>query len=413
MREQYDVLIVGGGHGGANTAVTLRQRAVGGTVAIIDAELTLPYQRPPLSKAYLAGALGADRFLIRPESYWSEHEIDILGGRRVVAIATEDRSVITDQGETIGYRNLVWATGSTPRRLNIPGHDLPGVHVLRTLVDATALRRDAESAADIVLIGGGYIGLETAATLTKLGARVTVVESLDRVLSRVADEVVSRFYEAEHRAHGVEVRLGGQVAGFESSGGRLSAVHLSNGEVLPCQVAVVGIGGEAEVGPLAAAGANLECGGVLVDARCRTGLPDVFAIGDCAAAPNPYAGGRVVRLESVQNAVDQGMSVARLLAGQSDPGPTVPYFWSDQYDVRLRTTGLSGHHDATVLRGDPHGHNFSVISVTVGRDVAIDSVNAPKDFAQGRALVQASAYVDPLAIADPAIPLAELASSSR
>jgi 3-phenylpropionate/trans-cinnamate dioxygenase ferredoxin reductase subunit len=258
-----------------------------------------------------------------------------------------------------------------------------------------------------VVIGGGYIGLEAAAVLTKRGCHVTLLEALPRVLARVAGEDLSTFYEAEHRAHGVDLRTGAMVEAIEGDGSKVTGVKLASGEILPADMVVAGIGIVASVGPLIAAGAA-GTNGVDVDEHCRTMLDDIYAIGDCAAHANDFAGGNVIRLESVQNAHDMAAVVARALTGEAEPYHALPWFWSNQYDLKLQTAGLSLNYDATMLRGDPASRSFSVIYLKEGRVIALDCVNAVKDYVQGRKLVEAKAQVAPEALADTATPLKEL-----
>ena len=265
---------------------------------------------------------------------------------------------------------------------------------MRDKADTDALRADLEAGARrAVVVGGGYIGLEAAAVLNKLGCDVVVVEMLDRVLARVAGEDLSRFYEAEHRAHGVAILLQAEVEAIEGEE-RVTGVRLTSGETIECDVVVAGIGIVPSVGPLIAAGAA-GANGVDVDQFCRTSLPDVYAIGDCAAHANPYANGAVIRLESVQNAHDMASAAARAICGDPQPYEAVPWFWSNQYDLRLQTVGLSLGHDATVLRGDPAERSFSVVYLRGGQVVALDCVNKTRDYAQGRKLVEARAAIAP------------------
>jgi 3-phenylpropionate/trans-cinnamate dioxygenase ferredoxin reductase subunit len=411
MAPHYDVLVVGGGHGGAQLAIALRQRGFVGTVAVLSDESDYPYERPPLSKAYLARKKEFDRILIRPTSFWDEHRIDMLLERHVDVVDPENHHVVTRKGEQISYGQLVWATGGKPRRLDCDGHDLAGVHTIRSRSDIDQIQTELDAVTDIVIVGGGYIGLEAAAVLAGLGKRVTVLEALDRVLARVAGEPLSRFYEAEHRAHGVELRLNTQILGIQGFDDRVSAVRLADGETLPCQLVVFGIGVSPAVEPLLQAGAQGD-NGVRVDGQCHTSLADVFAVGDCAAHVNAFADGVVVRLESVQNAVDQATTVAKAILGDSDVYASVPTFWSDQYDLKLRTVGLSLGHDEVVVRGEPGERSFSLIYLIQGRVIALDCVNAIKDFAQGQALVSSRAQIDRAALANSSIPLKQLLSLS-
>jgi 3-phenylpropionate/trans-cinnamate dioxygenase ferredoxin reductase subunit len=405
----YDVVIVGAGHGGAQAALALRQAKFDGTIAVIGAEPELPYERPPLSKEYLAGDKAFDRILIRPAAFWQERAVDMLLGREVTAVDPAAHTVTTADGATIGYRHLIWATGGSPRRLSCAGHDLAGVHTVRTRDDADRMMAELPGVTDAVVIGGGYIGLEAAAVLAKFGKQVVLLEALDRVLARVAGPDLSRFYEAEHRAHGVDVRLGVAVDCIVGEDGKATGVRLADGTIIPAQLVIVGIGIIPAVVPLLAAGAA-GGNGVLVDAQCRTSLPDIFAIGDCALHANGFADDAEIRLESVQNANDQANVVAKTITGQDAAYHAVPWFWSNQYDLKLQTVGLSIGHDATVLRGDPAARSFSIIYLKAGRVIALDCVNAVKDYVQGRKLVEARAAPDPARLADAATPLKELAA---
>jgi len=406
--DQYDILIVGAGHAGAQAAIALRQRKFAGSIALLGDEPELPYERPPLSKDYLAGDKPFERIMIRPAAFWEERDIATLLGRKVVTVDAAAHSVTTDDGSSIGYGSLIWATGGSPRRLTCAGHSVRGVHSVRNRADVDRMIAELPEVSRVVVIGGGYIGLEAAAVLTKLGKHVTVLEALDRVLARVAGEPLSRFFEAEHRAHGVDLRTGVSVECIEEQDGAATGVKLADGTILPCEMVIVGIGIVPAVEPLLAAGAE-SGNGVLVDAQCRTSLPDILAIGDCAAHANRFAGGAVIRLESVQNANDQANVAAKLLCGEPEAYEAVPWFWSNQYDIRLQTMGLSMGYDRTIVRGDPATRSFSVIYLKAGRVLALDCVNMTRDYAQGRALVLAGAASVPVLPADPETPLKSLA----
>ena len=294
-----------------------------------------------------------------------------------------------------------------PRRLACPGADLAGIHFVRTRADCDQLMGEIDGGVrNIAVIGGGYIGLEAAAVLTKLDCKVTLLEALPRVLARVAGEELSSFYEAEHRAHGVDLRTGVTVEGFEGEG-RITGVKLGDGTVLPADAIIVGIGIVPAVGPLIAAGAA-GGNGVDVDEYCRTSLPDIYAIGDCAAFACDYAGGEVMRVESVQNANDMATCVAKAICGDAKPYHAFPWFWSNQYDLRLQTAGISAGYDATVVRGNPEDRSFSVVYLKEGKVVALDCVNMVKDYVQGRKLVEAGASPAPDRLADASVPLTEL-----
>jgi 3-phenylpropionate/trans-cinnamate dioxygenase ferredoxin reductase subunit len=404
VSQGFDIVIVGAGHGGAQAAIQLRQLGFAGSIAIIGEEPELPYERPPLSKEFLAGDKTFDRMLLRPASFWAEREVAMLTGRRVVAVDAAAQTVGTDTGDTIGYGNLIWAAGGPARRLACDGHDLAGIHAIRTRADVEALQADLAGATRIAIVGGGYIGLEAAAVLSKLGKQVTVLEAMDRVLARVAGPDLSHFYEAEHRAHGVTIRTGVTVAAISGEHGRADGVVLADGEEVAADLIIVGIGIVPAIAPLIEAGAAV-ANGVEVDDHCRTSLPQVFAIGDCASHANAFAGGARIRLESVQNANDMATTVARALTGNPKPYHAVPWFWSNQYDLRLQTMGLSLGHDATVLRGDPATRSFSVAYLKAGRVIALDCVNAVKDYVQGKALVEGGIAIAPAALADAGVPL--------
>ena len=405
---QADVVIVGAGHGGAQAAIALRQNGFAGSIAVIGREPELPYERPPLSKDYLAREKPFERIMIRPAAFWDDKAVTFVLGREVVAIDPAAHVLTTDDGATVAYGSLIWAAGGDPRRLTLDGHDLTGVHAVRTREDADRLMAELDGGArHAVVIGGGYIGLEAAAVLTKLGVGVTLLEALPRVLARVAGETLSSFYEAEHRAHGVDLRTEVSVAAIEGAEGRVTGVRLADGSVIAADMVIVGIGIIPAVAPLIAAGAE-GGNGVMIDDHCRTSLPDVFAIGDCAAHANAFADGAVIRLESVQNANDQATCVARAITGNPAPYHAVPWFWSNQYDLKLQTVGLSIGHDAAITRGDPASRSFSVIYLKAGRVIALDCVNMVKDYVQGRKLVEAGAVIAPDRLADASVPLKEL-----
>lgn len=404
-----DVLIVGGGQAGAHAALSLRQQGYSGTVTIVGREPDPPYERPPLSKEYLAGDKAFERLHLRPREVWAEKEVDLRLGRTVVAVDAGVKTVTLDDGARTGFGTLIWAAGGDARRLTCEGAELPGVHTVRHRADADGLRAAIEDGARrAVIVGGGYIGLEAAAVLTTLGLSVTLLEALPRVLARVAGEELSAFYAAEHRGRGVDLRTGvvvDRILGRDA----VTGVRLADGSVLDCDLVVVGVGIVPCVGPLLEAGAAGGVG-VDVDAVCRTTLPDVYAIGDCAAHANDFADGAVVRLESVQNANDMAVVAAKSICGRPEAYTATPWFWSTQYDLKLQTIGLSAGSDTTVVRGDPAQRSFSVISLRNGRVVALDCVNSVKDFVQGRALVEKAAVVAPALLADPSSALKDLAA---
>jgi len=404
---EAEVVIVGAGHGGSQAAIALRQHGFPGSILMIGRDRELPYERPPLTKEYLSGEKPFERMLVRPEAFWAERGIELMLGRNVSKVDPVAKALTVSGGGTVSYGTLIWAAGGDPRRLSCPGAQLRGVHAIRDRADTDRLLQDlAEGCRRVVVVGGGYIGLEAAAMLNKRGCDVTLVEQQDRLLSRVAGEDLATFYEAEHRARGVDIRLGRTVEAIEGEQ-RVSAVVLDSGERIACEIVVVGIGIVPAIGPLIAAG-SAGANGVDVDEYCRTSLPDVYAIGDCAAHANLWANGAVIRLESVQNAHDMAATAAHAICGDLRPYNAVPWFWSNQYDLRLQTVGLSLGHDTTVLRGDPAERSFSVVYLRDGRVIALDCVNRTRDYAQGRKLVEARAVVSPEALLDAETPLKEL-----
>jgi 3-phenylpropionate/trans-cinnamate dioxygenase ferredoxin reductase component len=407
--DRADVVIVGGGHGGAQAALALRQNGFAGRIVLVGRETEPPYERPPLSKEYLAREKEFTRLYIRPPQVWADKAIEMRLGRTVTALDAAAKTVSLDDGTQLGYASLIWATGGDPRRLSCEGGHLTGIHAVRDRADVDRMIAEIDAGAKrVVVIGGGYIGLEAAAVLTKLGLAVTLLEALPRVLARVAGEDLSAFYEADHRAHGVDLRTGVTVECIDGADGKASGVRLADGTHLPADMVIVGIGIVPAVGPLLTAGAA-GANGVEVDAYCRTSLPDVYAIGDCAAHANDYADGAVIRLESVQNANDMANTAAKAICGDRQPYKAVPWFWSNQYDLKLQTVGLSIGHDATVLRGDPATRSFSVVYLKGGKVIALDCVNAVKDYVQGKKLVEGRVSPDPARLGDASLPLKELA----
>ena len=406
--EHADVIIVGAGHGGAQAAIALRQNGFEGRVLVIGREPEIPYERPPLSKEYLAREKTFERICIRPEQFWADKAIEMRLSSEVVSIDPAAHTVKLGDGTQVQYGKLIRATGGDPRRLSCMGADLAGVHAVRTKEDADRLMRELDAGAKrAVVIGGGYIGLEAAAVLTKFDVHVTLLEALPRVLARVAGESLSEFYQAEHRAHGVDLRTGAAMDCIEGDGVKVTGVRMADGSLLAADIVIVGIGIIPCIGPLIIAGAA-GGNGVDVDEFCRTSLPDVYAIGDCAAHANDFADGAVIRLESVQNANDMATTAAKDICGVPVPYKATPWFWSNQYDLRLQTVGLSTGHDNAVLRGDPATRSFSVVYLKGGKVIALDCVNMVKDYVQGKKLVEARAQIAPYLLADASVPLKEM-----
>jgi len=402
-----DVLIVGAGQSGAQVAMSLRRGGFDGSILIVGREPDAPYERPPLSKDYFSGKKVPNQLLLRQPDFWKNNQIDLVLGSSIVSINADKHIAETDSGELYNYGKLVWATGGEARRLNIPGSDLNGIHVIRTRHQVDALKSELESAQTVAVIGGGYVGLEAAAVMNKMGKDVTIIEVEKRVLARVAAEPISRFYEAEHRSQGVTILTGVGAREMKGHNGRVTSVVLDTGEHVAADIVIVGIGLVPSQQVLEAAGAKC-ANGVEVDAFCRTSLVNVFSSGDCACHPNKFFGGNMVRLESVPNAVDQAKTIASVILGVPEPYETLPWFWSNQYDLKLQTAGLNHGYDSTVLRGDPASRSFSLVYFREGQVIAIDAINSVKDFIGGKKLVDKGIRPDLERIADPTVLLKSL-----
>jgi 3-phenylpropionate/trans-cinnamate dioxygenase ferredoxin reductase subunit len=397
------ILIVGAGQAAIQAIDTLRRKGFSGQLTLVGEEPWLPYQRPPLSKKFLAGGMEAEKLLIRPQTFYKDHRVQTHLGRRAVEIDRRAQSVRLDDGTTIGYDALLLATGSGPRHIPVPGAKLGGVHLLRNIADVERIRADLASARKLAIIGAGYIGLEVASTAREMGLSVTVLEQTDRVMSRVTAPQISAFYEAEHTRQGVRIICGTQVSALEGANGRVSSVVCEDGSAHEADVVLVGIG----VGPRddLAQAAGLDClNGIVVDQHCRTTDPNIYAAGDCTSHPSIHYG-RHVRLESVDNAFEQASSAALNLLGTPTPHDKVPWFWSDQYDLKMIIVGLSQGFDEVITRGSPASRSFSVCYLQQGELIAIDTINSPKDQMAARKLVAARARPDRAKLAEPVIPL--------
>jgi 3-phenylpropionate/trans-cinnamate dioxygenase ferredoxin reductase component len=399
------IVIVGAGQAADQAVHTLRRKGFTGKLVVVGDEPWLPYQRPPLSKKYLAGALERDRLVLRPQHFYTEHSVETHLGRRVREISREARRVRLDDETVLPYDALLLATGSRPRPLTVPGADLPGVHQLRTIDDVERIRADLATGKRLVIIGGGYIGLEVAATARELGLDVTVLEMADRVMNRVTCKEISSFYETEHARHGVRIITDAKVQALvgDTRTGRVKGVLTADGAEHPADVVIVGVGVVA-TDELAVA-ANIECSnGIVVDEYCRTSDPAIYAAGDCTNHPNRHYG-RKLRLESVDNAFEQAASAAHNLLGTPTVHDRVPWFWSDQYDLKMIIVGLCQGHDTVVMRGTPASRSFSACYLREGELIAIDSVNSPKDQMAARKLIAARARPQLDKLANSAIPL--------
>lgn len=399
------VVIVGGGQAAVQAIDTLRRKGFSGELVLIGDEPWLPYQRPPLSKKYLAGALERERLLLRPQHFYESHSVEARLGRRVQEISRREQRLRLDDDSTVAYDALLVATGSRPRPLAAPGADLEGVYFLRTIADVERIRAEFGPGKRLVIVGGGYIGLEVAATAREVGLEVTVLEMADRVMNRVVCPQLSTFYQAEHARHGVRILCNSKVRGLAAAPGsrRVRAVVTEDGEEHPADVVVVGCG-VLPADDLAVA-AGLACeNGVVVDDRCRTSDPAIYAAGDCTSHPSVRYGRRL-RLESVDNAFEQGASAALNLLGMETVHDKVPWFWSDQYDLKMIIIGMSQGYDTIVMRGDPATHAFSACYLRAGELIAVDTINSPKDQMAARKLIAARVRPDPDRLADHTVPL--------
>jgi 3-phenylpropionate/trans-cinnamate dioxygenase ferredoxin reductase subunit len=402
------VVIVGGGQAGYQTAASLRTEGYDGPVFLIGEEAGAPYQRPPLSKAFVLGRQNHTQILLRPESYYQSHRIELLAGEKAVAIDRTARKVRLESGSQLDYDTLVLALGARNRPLPVAGATLEGVCYLRTLAEAIEVKQRLEQTQQVVIIGGGFIGLELAASARTLGKPVTVIEVLPRLMARVVAPVVSEFFLATHRAKGVEILLNAKVQEIQGDLGKVQGVLLDDGRRLPADLVVIGVGIVPHTELALDAGLPI-ANGISTSEFLRTPDGRVFAIGDCAEHPSVFANslgaGSQVRLESVQNAVDQGVCVARTISGRAAPYSATPWFWSDQFDIRLQMAGLPGGYDRTVVRGAPESGKFSVFYFRNGKLCAVDSVNRPADHLAARKLIGSGTALTPDQAADESVNL--------
>lgn len=402
-----DIIIIGAGQAAAQAVQSLRAEGFTGPIKLIGDEPYAPYQRPPLSKKYLAGEIGYDRVELKAQDFYADAGVETLWRTRVTEIDRREKRILTGDGREFSYGKLLIATGSRVREINVPGFDLDGVHYLRNIADVEAIQSHFKPGAKMVVVGGGYIGLEVAAVAVKRGIDVTVLETADRVMARVVDPIVSHFYERVHRAEGVKIETGVTVSGFEGTD-KVTAVTSGEGKSFPCDFVVVGIGILPNTELAVETGLTVE-NGIVVDEFCRTSDPDICAAGDCTSHPNGVYG-RSLRLESVQNAIEQGKTAAATLAGKEKPYNQVPWFWSDQYDLKLQIVGLSAGYTQAVVRGDPEGsRSFAVFYLKDGVLIAVDAVNRAPEFMMAKILTQKQAVLDPKRIADETIPVKEIA----
>ena len=399
MQETF--IIIGAGQSGGEAAQALRQKGFAGRVILIGSEAHAPYERPPLSKKLLAGEMPLERTFIRPRHFYDDKQIELRTSTEVEAIDRQKHQIILGGGEVLSYDKLLIATGARARRLDLKGQDLQGVHYLRTIDESQAIGAEVKPGCHLVAIGAGYVGLEVAAVARRLGAEVTVIEALPRIMARSVPRAISSFYQAEHEAAGVTFRLGSGVSRFiaDETGQRVAAIELGDGEIIKADIVVVGVGILPNVELAQAAGLATD-NGIVVDEFTQTSDPDICASGDCTSHPNAIIGGRV-RLESVQNAVSQGKTAAMAMIGMLKAYTEVPWFWSDQYDLKLQGAGLPDPGDKIVIRGNPENRSFSAFNLRGGRIVAVTAINDMKSFVAGRRWIGEGKMVDPADLANP------------
>lgn len=391
------VIIVGAGHGGYQVAASLRQAGFAERICLINDEAHLPYQRPPLSKAYIKGSAGPESLMFRPEKFYHDQTIELVAGR-AVSIDRAGRKVLLASGETLAYGHLILATGARNRLLDLPNANLPDVKYLRILDESEALRKIIPSKTRVVVIGAGFIGLEFAATARIKGLEVDVLELAPRVMARAVTAEVSDYFQARHREAGIRIHLGVQATSIEAEGGRVTGVSLSDGRHLPADLVVVGVGVLPNIELAAEAGLPVAAG-IIVDEYLSTADPNISAIGDCALFASPRFGGSQ-RLESVQNATDHARSLAARLTGDRKPYDSHPWFWSDQGDDKLQIAGLTTGYDRVVLRGDPAKKAFSAFCYHGDKLLGIESINRAGDHMFGRRLQAMDRSITPEQAAD-------------
>lgn len=391
------VIIVGAGHGGYQVAASLRQAGFAGRLCLINDEAHLPYQRPPLSKAYIKGSAGPESLMFRPEKFYQDQGIELIAGR-AVSIDRAGRKVLLASGDSLPYGHLVLATGARNRLLDLPNANLPDVRYLRILDESEALRAILPSKRRAVIIGAGFIGLEFASTARIKGLEVDVLELAPRVMARAVTAEVSEYFQARHREAGIRIHLGVQATSIEAEGGKVTGVSLSDGRHLPADLVVVGVGVLPNIELAAEAGLPVAAG-IIVDEYLATADPDISAIGDCALFKSPRFGG-ALRLESVQNATDQARCLAARLTGDRKPYDAQPWFWSDQGEDKLQIAGLTTGYDRVVMRGDPARKAFSAFCYHGDRLLGIESINRAGDHMFGRRLLGMDRSITPQQAAD-------------
>ncbi len=403
-------IIVGTGQAGFQTAASLRMEGYQDPITLIGEEPHIPYQRPPLSKGFVLGKQDAESIELRPAAFYKDHQINLLNGETVVAISRPEKLVEIASGGQLSYDSLVLAVGASNRKVAVNGAELDGVVYLRSLAEAILIKASLEKAQEIVVVGGGFIGLEIAAVACILGKKVTVAEALPRLMPRVVAPLISEFFHDLHTAHGVKILCGAAVSEIVGAGGRVQRVVLADGSSYPADLVVVGIGILPNVDLAKGSGLPVS-NGIAVNEFLQTADENIYAIGDCAEFPSPFTGSRV-RLESVQNAADQAQSVAATIAGHRSAYRALPWFWTDQFDIKLQMAGISAGYDHVVTRGNRESQKLSVFYFKANKLLAIDSINRPADHMFGRKILAAGVPVSPQQAADESVDLRTLANTS-
>jgi 3-phenylpropionate/trans-cinnamate dioxygenase ferredoxin reductase subunit len=411
------VVIVGAGHSGGSAAALLRQSGYCGEIMLVGDDAVAPYQRPPLSKAYLKGNVDANHLKLKADDFYTNQQIQLILSSKAIRIERDIKRVTFADQTQVDYDTLILATGSRPRLLGIPGATLRGVLALRTIADADILNQSITQNSNVVIIGGGYVGLEVAASARSIGASVTILERETRCLARVACELLSAFFERHHRMRGVSIVTGASVVGFEGTGPPddkrdwVRKVCLADGGTLPADIVVVGVGATASDELARTAGLTCE-NGIVVDEHARTSDADIFAIGDVTWRKLHHYDGHRFRLESVHNALEQARQAACAITGNPAPLPEVPWFWSDQYELKLQIAGVPIGATDQLLRGMPAGDKFAVFHLHGDRVLAVEAVNAVPEFMVGKQLIASRRPVSRLRLADPTVPMREVASGA-
>jgi 3-phenylpropionate/trans-cinnamate dioxygenase ferredoxin reductase subunit len=399
------IAIVGAGHAAGQAIATLKQKKFDGRIVLIGDEPYLPYQRPPLSKKFLAGELPAERLYVKPAAFYDDARIELRLNTRVSSVDRSTRRLTTTGNDEIAYDKLILALGSRVRKVQVEGSELEGIHYLRGIADVEGIRAAVSTGGRVVVVGAGYIGLEVAAVCRQRGLDVTVIEMADRVMSRVVSPQVSDFYQRTHSSHGVKLLLSTGLSSFQGDG-NVRSVITSDGQSLAADFVVVGVGILPNVELAESAGLEVN-DGIVVNDQCQTSDPDIYAVGDCTSHPNAIYDARL-RLESVHNALEQAKTAASNICGIEMHYSQVPWFWSDQYDLKLQIAGLSQGYDTAIMRGHPESASFSCLYLKDGILIAVDAINAPKDFLQSKVLIAEHARIDPQQLANTDVALKDL-----